>query len=58
MTKLEEVKERILERLSHHPDYTKYEKNSYLIGYLNALLDMFEINSDEHFELLEEMRYD
>ena len=58
MTKLEEIKEKILERLSRHPDYTKYEKNSYLIGYLNALLDTYEIDGDEHFELLEDLRYD
>lgn len=58
MTKLEEIKEKILERLERKNFDLKSEKNAYLFGYLNALLDTYEINHEEHFDLLEELRYD
>lgn len=58
MTKLEEIKERILERMANRELYSKAEKSAYLYGYLHSLKDTYEINSDEYFELLEELRYD
>lgn len=58
MNKLEEIKAKILERIENRDFELKTEQNAYLVGYLNALLDIYEINSDEYFELLEEMKYD
>lgn len=57
MTKTE-IKIRIHAYLESHQYLTKDEKNAYICGYLNALYDAVEIDSDKHFELLEELRYD
>ena len=58
MTKLEETKAKIIERIKNHDFVLKSEQNAYLSGYLNALLDTYEINHEEYFDLLEELRYD
>lgn len=57
MTKLE-IKINIYAYLEPKQYLTKDEKNSYIRGYLNALYDTNEIDSDKRFELLEELRYD
>ena len=58
MTKLEKIKERILGRIANREFYSKDEKRAYLYGYLHALKDTYEINSDEYFDLWEELNYD
>ena len=54
MTKLEEIKTRITERLKRKNFDFQSEIHFYIIGYLNALLDTHEIDSDEYTELFEE----
>lgn len=54
----EEIRELLLKRLSNRELYPMKEKTAYLLGYLQALKDMYEIDSDTYFEWLEELRYD
>ena len=58
MTKLEEIKTIIIERLKRKDFDFQSEINFYIIGYLNALLDTHEINSEEYYDLLEALRFD
>lgn len=54
MSKLEEIKERISERLKRKKFDFQSEMNFYIIGYLNALLDTHEIDNVEYTELFED----
>lgn len=56
MTKLEEIKRKILDKIEQRPYYTKDERNAYLLGYLHALIHNYEISCEEFTDLLEELK--